>query len=197
MADVSMLHGRKVVVVGASDVAAAAIAVAFAEAGADVGLTTATDSPEEALLLKRLALRLSNMGRKSVAESFDLGDLAALQQALRRISTALGGPYSWANSANTYPPNNPQWVQADMGVDKTFRRVVVYTSQGYPIRDFDVQVWNGVTFVTVASVTGNTQLSVPVTFPARTSRLVRILGRSGPNHQLNYVRVNELEVYAV
>ncbi|GAA0915030.1 discoidin domain-containing protein [Virgisporangium aurantiacum] len=112
-------------------------------------------------------------------------------------STALGGPYSWANSANTYPPNNPQWVQADMGVDKTFRRVVVYTSQGYPIRDFDVQVWNGVTFVTVASVTGNTQLSVPVTFPARTSRLVRILGRSGPNHQLNYVRVNELEVYAV
>lgn len=84
-----------------------------------------------------------------------------------------------------------------MGVNKTFRRAVVYTSQGYPIRDFDVQEWNGVTYVTVGQVRGNTQLSVTVTFSAQTSRLVRILGRSGPTHQLNYVRVNELEVYAV
>lgn len=112
-------------------------------------------------------------------------------------NTGLGGSYSWANSATTYPPNNPQWVQADMGVNKTFRRVVVYTSQGYPIRDFDVQVWNGVTFVTVGQVRGNTALSATVTFAAQTSRLVRILGRSGPTHQLNYVRVNEIEVYAV
>jgi hypothetical protein len=112
-------------------------------------------------------------------------------------NTGLGGAYSWANSSTTYPPNNPQWVQADMGVNKTFRRVVVYTSQSYPIRDFDVQVWNGVTYLTVGQVRGNTQLSVTVTFAAQTSRLVRILGRSGPTHQLNYVRVNELEVYAV
>jgi hypothetical protein len=112
--------------------------------------------------------------------------------------TRLGGAYSWSNNNNTYPPSNPQWLQADLGVNKTFRRVVVYTSQGYPIRDFDVQVWNGVTFVTVQPVVrANTQLSVTVTFPARTARLIRILGRSGPTHQLNHVRVNELEVYAV
>jgi hypothetical protein len=111
--------------------------------------------------------------------------------------TRLGGPYSWANHYNTYAPNNPQWVQVDFGVNKTFRRVVVYTSQSYPIRDFDVQVWNGVTFVTVASVTGNTSLSVTVTFTARTSRIVRVLGRHGPNHHPGYVRVNELEVYPV
>jgi hypothetical protein len=111
--------------------------------------------------------------------------------------TRLGGAYSWANNAGTYPPNNPEWVQVDFGLNRTFRRVVVYTSQGYPIRDFDVQVWNGVTFITVGTVTGNTALSVTVTFPVRTSRLVRILGRSGPTHQPGYVRVNELEVYAV
>jgi len=112
-------------------------------------------------------------------------------------NTGLGGEHSWANDWGTYPPNNPEWLQVDFGVDKTFRRVVVYTSEGYPIRDFDVQVWNGVTFVTVASVTNNTSLSVTLTFSARTSRLVRILGRSGPTHQPGYVRVNELEVYAV
>ncbi|HLF79313.1 MAG TPA: SDR family NAD(P)-dependent oxidoreductase [Dehalococcoidia bacterium] len=91
MANEPGLHGRKVVIVGASDVAAAAIAVALAEAGADVGLTTATDNAEEALLLKRLALRLADMGRKSVAESIDLGNITAVQQALRRISATLGG----------------------------------------------------------------------------------------------------------
>ncbi len=111
--------------------------------------------------------------------------------------TRLGGPYSWANNAGSYPPGNPQWVQVDFGLNRTFRRVVVYTSEGYPIRDFDVQVWNGVTFVTVASVNGNTSLSVTVTFAARTSRLVRVLGRHGPNIQPGYVRVNELEVYPV
>ena len=111
--------------------------------------------------------------------------------------TRLGGDYSWANNSGTYPPNNPEWVQVDFGVNKTFSRVVVYTSQGYPIRDFEVQVWNGVVFTTVGTVLNNTQLSVTVLFPSRTSRLVRVLARSGPTHQPGYVRVNELEVYPV
>lgn len=111
--------------------------------------------------------------------------------------TRLGGPYSWANDWYTYPPANPEWIQADFGVDKTIGRVVVYTSEGYPIRDFDVQVWNGATYVTVGSVNGNTQLTITVTFSPRTTRLVRILGRSGPDHQPGFVRVNELEAYAM
>lgn len=110
--------------------------------------------------------------------------------------TRLGGAYSWANNSGTYPPNNPEWLQADFGVNRSFSRVIVRTSAGYPIRDFDVQVWNGVTFLTVASVRGNTALSAQVTFPSRTARLIRISGRSGPTHQPGYVRVNELEVYA-
>jgi hypothetical protein len=112
-------------------------------------------------------------------------------------NTGLGGAYSWANAQGTYPPNNPQWLQADLGTNKTFRRAVVYTSQGYPIRDFDLQVWNGATFVTVGMVRNNTQLTVTVPVSAQTTRLVRILGRSGPNHQQTYVRINELELYAV
>ncbi len=109
--------------------------------------------------------------------------------------TALGGHASWANNSGgvNYPP---QWVQLDFGVNKTFRRVVVFTSSGYAMRDFDVQVWNGITWVTASSVRGNTALQVTVNFTPRTSRLVRILGLSGPTHQPGFVRVNEFEVYA-
>ncbi|MEV7232398.1 discoidin domain-containing protein [Polymorphospora sp. NPDC051019] len=112
-------------------------------------------------------------------------------------NTTLGGLHSWANAGGTYPPLTPEWVQVDFGVNKAVSRVVVYTSQGYPIRDFDIQVWNGITFITVAQVTGNTQLVRTVTFGQRTTRLVRLLGKHGPTHQPGYVRVNEFEAYPV
>ncbi|GLI01454.1 discoidin domain-containing protein [Phytohabitans aurantiacus] len=112
-------------------------------------------------------------------------------------NTALGGSHSWANSAGVYPPTNPQWLQLDMGVNKTFRRMVLYTSQGYPIRDFDVQVWNGVTFLTVGGIRGNVNTSVEIRFgSAQTTRLVRVIGIHGPDHQPGFVRVNEVELYA-
>ncbi len=110
-------------------------------------------------------------------------------------NTTVGPEYSWAN-ANRVPM--PQWVQVDFNVEKTFRRIVLYTSATYPIQDFDVQVFNGVTFVTVQQVRGNTQPTRTISLPtAHTGRLVRISGLRGPSHQPQYVRVNELEVYAV
>jgi hypothetical protein len=92
--------------------------------------------------------------------------------------TRLGGQYSWANDWNTFPPNSPEWLQADLGVNKNFSRVVVYTSEGYPIRDYDIQAWNGSSFVTIGTVRGNTSLVVSTNVGAQNARLVRILGRS-------------------
>lgn len=109
-------------------------------------------------------------------------------------STALGAANSWANGQNTAMP---QWVQADFGVDKTFRRVTLYTTTGYVLRDFDVQVWNGATFVTAYPVRGNTAEFVNLTLPtARTSRLLRIQTLYGSASQPGYARINELEAYA-
>jgi hypothetical protein len=113
-------------------------------------------------------------------------------------NTRLGPAYSWANNIGTYPPNRPEWVMLNFGAAKTFGRVVVYTSEGYPIRDFDVQVLVGEAWVTPAggSVRGNTQLSRTINFAAaQSSQYVRVLGMRGPNHQDGYVRVNEFEVY--
>lgn len=110
-------------------------------------------------------------------------------------STALGGGTSWSNYGYDagYPP---QWIQLDFGVNKTFTRVVVFTSSGYPIRDYDIQTFNPTLgWQTAASINGNTALSVTTTFPARTARLIRIYARSGPTHQPGFTRVNEFEVY--
>jgi F5/8 type C domain len=111
--------------------------------------------------------------------------------------TSLGGAYSWANAANTWPPNGTEWLTLDFGLLRTFRRVVVYTTATYPIRDYDIQVLSTtVGWRTIASVRGNTQSVVTTSLPIQTQRQVRLLALSGPSFQPGYVRVNELEVYA-
>jgi hypothetical protein len=109
-------------------------------------------------------------------------------------STALGGSNSWSNSGygSGYPP---QWIQLDFGVNRTFSQVVVYTTAGYELRDYRIETWNGFSWSTVLTVTGNTATQRTHNFPARTSRLVRIVTLSGPTHQPGFTRVNELEVY--
>jgi hypothetical protein len=111
--------------------------------------------------------------------------------------TSVGGASSWVN-ADRYAPNGylPQWVQLDFGVNKTFNRVVIYTTAGYPIQDFKVQTWNGITWVDMCSYVGNTAVTITCQPGfSRTSRLVRVYGTKGPANQQQYVRVNEFEVY--
>ncbi|GAB3157978.1 hypothetical protein GCM10027290_60280 [Micromonospora sonneratiae] len=113
--------------------------------------------------------------------------------------TSLGGAHSWANNSGTYPPLTPEWVQLDFGTNRTVKRAVIYTTSGYPIRDFDVQVWNGFGWMVPSGgqIRNNTATSVTVNFDTTYStRLVRILAHHGPTHQPGYVRVNEFEVYA-
>jgi hypothetical protein len=114
-------------------------------------------------------------------------------------STALGGAYSWSNNSGTYPPNVPEWVQLNLGATHSLRRIVVFTSEGFPIQDFDVQVLTEGVWITPAggSVRGNISLSRTVTFTtAQNAQYIRILARRGPSHQDGYVRVNEFEVYS-
>lgn len=111
-------------------------------------------------------------------------------------STDLGGPHSWSNAAGTWPGNQTEWVALDFGFNRTFQRVVVYTTASLPIRDYDIQVLSS-TFGwrSIASVRDNTQPVVTSTFPMQTQRQVRILALKGPNDQPGFVRINEFEVY--
>jgi microsomal dipeptidase-like Zn-dependent dipeptidase len=108
-------------------------------------------------------------------------------------STALGGLDSWANAG--YEPM-PQAVQLTWSTPVTFSRVDLFTTDGYLIRDYDIQWWNGFAWVNAVSINGNAVnfRSHPLGTSITTTRL-RISGRSGPNHQPGWVRVNEIEVY--
>lgn len=110
-------------------------------------------------------------------------------------STNLGGAYSWCNTGygSGYPP---QWLQLDFGTNKTFSRVDLYTTTGYVLRDYDIEIFNPITgWQWVASVTGNTLTQRTTTFGSVTARLMRIRTLSGPTHQPGFTRINELEVY--
>lgn len=111
-------------------------------------------------------------------------------------NTTVGGAYSWTNAHTSGTDGRvPQWLQLDFGVNKTFSRVDIYTSTGYIMRDYDVQYWNGTSWVTLVTVTGNTLVQRSHTFASTSARLVRIYARSGSTSQPWYVRVNEFEVY--
>jgi 3-oxoacyl-[acyl-carrier protein] reductase len=83
--------GKKVVVMSAGNQPASAIALAFAQAGADVALTTTTADAEEAFSLRRLSKRITELGRRSLVESIDLALGTSVQVGLRQVSKALGG----------------------------------------------------------------------------------------------------------
>lgn len=107
-------------------------------------------------------------------------------------STAVGGFTSWANAEGS---GLPQSVELLWPAPVLFQRVVVYTTDGYAMRDFDVEVWTGAGWQAVASARGNVLSRVELGFaPVQAFRL-RVVGRSGPNAQPSYVRINEIEVY--
>ena len=105
----------------------------------------------------------------------------------------MGGSYSWANAEGS---SLPQWVQLDFGSNRMFNRVELYTTSGYEIRDYQIQYWNGSSWVDcIPAVTGNTQSHCTYVFVTVTGSRIRVLGNSGPSSQTIYVRVNELGVY--
>ncbi|GGH46526.1 hypothetical protein GCM10008014_09240 [Paenibacillus silvae] len=107
-------------------------------------------------------------------------------------NTSLGESYSWANNRNT---PLPQYVVVDMQTAQTINRIDLYTSQGYALADYDLQYWNGSTWVNLVQITGNQELMRSHTFNAVDTTKVRVVARKGPSHQPGYVRINELEIY--
>ncbi|MBM7774974.1 hypothetical protein JOD54_005178 [Actinokineospora baliensis] len=112
-------------------------------------------------------------------------------------SSEFGCAHSWTNDQGRSPTTNPEWVQVRWALPQQVSRVVVITTDGYQLRDFDVQVLNQNEqwWDTVASVNYNTQSTVTAWFPTRPTRGVRVLAKVGPSHAPQYTRVNELQVF--
>lgn len=107
-------------------------------------------------------------------------------------STTLGGFTSWTNNNGAAMP---QWLELQWGQVMNISRVDLYTTEGYPIKDYDIESWTGTAWVKAALIRNNTALSRSHAIaPVQTFRL-RILALSGPTNQTGYARINELEVY--
>lgn len=109
---------------------------------------------------------------------------------------------------DTTPDAYPDWVQIDFNNNKKINRVVVYTTQDgptyseptdtmtfsqYGITDFSVQYWNGGSWITVGSVSGNNLVKRTFTFAPVITTKIRVNITNA--HQ--YSRVVEVEAWTV
>lgn len=67
-----------------------------------------------------------------------------------------------ANNPNNcnFVPDLPSWVELALSGFKTLTRVELYTSEGYPIRDYGLQGRTGSVWKTAAAVKDNTSVHI-------------------------------------
>jgi len=84
------LEGKNALVIGSSNVLGRAAAVALAEAGANVGVTTTTRSKREEVVANSCANEIWALDRKGFAQEIDAADEADVQAVVQRTVTELG-----------------------------------------------------------------------------------------------------------
>ena len=89
--DESRLDGLRVLIMGASDSLALAIAQPLTSSGAALALTTATPEPDQAFSLQRVAKRISTPGHQVLTESVDMANGSNVQIAIRKQVKDLNG----------------------------------------------------------------------------------------------------------
>jgi hypothetical protein len=129
-------------------------------------------------------------------------------------SLAINGGRTWGNGGgwrdgtlNSFP----DWLQVDFNSSKTINEIDVYAVQDnfsnttdpsatetfslYGITSFDVQYWNGSTWVTVpgGSITNNNKVVTKITFAAITTSRIRVLVNAA---QAGYSRIVEVEAWS-
>jgi len=91
MASVFSLLDKKALVIGASNSIGRAIAVALAEAGADVAVATTTRAQAEEVIANSCSNEMWALNRKSFAQSIDAASEADVEALVARTVSELGG----------------------------------------------------------------------------------------------------------
>jgi 3-oxoacyl-[acyl-carrier protein] reductase len=86
------LTGMRALVVGCSNPSGRAIALALAEAGADIAVASATMDAEEVMEAKRVAKTVAATGRKSFSQGWDVTLPTNVQVGLKQIIKEFGTP---------------------------------------------------------------------------------------------------------
>lgn len=115
------LHGRVVVITGASAGLGRATALAFARLGASIGLIA-----RDAAALEEVAAEVSAVGGRAIAMPCDVADAAAVAMAAERAEHELGAIAIWINCAMV-TVFSPLWSMSA----EEFRRVTEVTYLGF------------------------------------------------------------------
>ena len=94
------LAGRKAVVVGFGNPGGRAIALALAEAGADVAVASATLDGDEVMAAKRVAKEIQELGRTTMSQGWDVTLPTNVQVGLRQIVVEFGKPSIFVYNAD-------------------------------------------------------------------------------------------------
>ena len=86
------LGGKRALVVGCASPAGRAIALAFAEAGADVAVASASLEGDEVMEAKRVARMVASAGRQTFSQGWDITLPGNVQVSLRQLVKEFGPP---------------------------------------------------------------------------------------------------------
>jgi NAD(P)-dependent dehydrogenase (short-subunit alcohol dehydrogenase family) len=100
--DYFSLAGKRALVVGAEGAIGRAIALAVAEAGADVAVCAGSTASDAAFAVKKVAKEIEGLGRKSVAEAADTSLGTGAQVMVRQVAKGLGGLDVLVNAQSLY-----------------------------------------------------------------------------------------------
>ncbi|HEU4713030.1 MAG TPA: discoidin domain-containing protein [Pyrinomonadaceae bacterium] len=123
-------------------------------------------------------------------------------------NSTTGGLFNgWIGSTGTFP----QSLQIEFGQMRSIQEIDVFTVQDnypnpspptqdltfslYGLQGYEVQYWNGSTWVTISNgtVTGNNKVWKQFTFPTITTQRIRVLTSASPD---SYSRITEVEAWS-
>lgn len=127
------LAGKRALVVGFGNPAGRAIALALAEAGADVAAASSTLDGDEVMEAKRVAKDVAGMGRKSLAQGWDVTLPTNVQVGLKQVIKEFGHP-----TILVYNADAPLARPIEKVTDAEFARVQAVNQSGafYTARSF-------------------------------------------------------------
>ena len=85
------LSGKRALVVGAATGVGRAIALALAEAGADLALASVTTEGDEVMALRKTVRQVREMGRTALEQAIDASSGQGTQVMVRQVAKELGG----------------------------------------------------------------------------------------------------------
>ncbi|MEX0783858.1 MAG: SDR family oxidoreductase [Dehalococcoidia bacterium] len=157
------LTGKKALVVGTANPAGRSIALALAEAGADVAVASATLDGDEVMEAKRISKQVVDLGRSSFSQGWDVTLPTNVQVSLKQLLKEFGHP-----TILVYNADAPFWKPFEKVTDSEYARVrsIIQDGAFYAARSFVREL--------------------PPDRPGRLIFVTSILGERGVEHGVTY-----------